>query len=119
MILIEQISSAIFLVSLVAALWLVYKKVPALAGLEVTGTQFSWQSFLSKIKKRIPIHKIYFHFNFELFLQKTLSTIRVWTLKLESKTSAWLQHLRERAQEKKKFEENDKYWEDIQKNTKK
>ena len=118
MILIEQISSLILLGSLICIFYLIYKKMPVLAGLNTAALpQSGIRSFFSKIKSRIHFPKI--SFNFELFLQKTLSMVRVWTLKLESKTSSWLQHLREKAQAKKKFEENDKYWEDIQDKTKK
>ena len=52
--------------------------------------------------------------NYELYLQKILSRIRVLTLKTDSKTSGWLERLRQ----KKNHENgnnNDKYWEELKK----
>lgn len=54
----------------------------------------------------------------DLMLQKVLSMVRVWSLKLESKTSTHLETLRKRALEKKeKLSEN--YWAQIRKRRKK
>jgi len=57
-------------------------------------------------------------FSPEIFLQKILSKIRVLVLKLDHKTSAWLQTLRERAK-KRTFLKSDDYWQKLKKITKK
>ena len=108
----------IFLIILIGSLVgmgiIVFRKIPLLLELpEAALPQFNWQEPLIKIKNFLPFRD----FSFEIFLQKILSKIRILTLKTDSKTSNWLQRLRKRAQ-KKKFDENDNYWEEIRKSTK-
>lgn len=57
-------------------------------------------------------------FSFEKLLQKMLSRIRVLVLKIDHKTSDWLQKLRERAK-KRASSEKDDYWQKLRKITKK
>ena len=109
----------IFLIILIGSLVgmgiIVFRKIPLLLELpEAALPQFNWQDPLIKIKNLLPFRD----FSFEIFLQKILSKIRILTLKTDSKTSSWLQKLREKAQ-RKKFGENDNYWEKLKKSTKK
>ena len=109
----------IFLIILICSLAVIgvilFRKIPLLLELsETVPFYFSWRAFLPKIKNSLPFKE----FSAEIFLQKILSKIRILTLKTDSKTSSWLQKLRARSQ-KKKFEEDDNYWKDIKKSTKK
>jgi hypothetical protein len=58
------------------------------------------------------------NFSLELLLQKILSKVRVLVLKIDHKTSTWLQMLRERAKRKNTLEK-DNYWKRLKKFTKK
>ncbi len=108
------IASIVFVLSLTGIGIILLRKIPLLLQLpETAAAPFNWKEFLLRIKNSSPLKD----FSFEMFLQKILSRIRVLTLKTDSKTSNWLQRLRARSQQKK-FEENDKYWEDIKKSTK-
>ena len=66
------------------------------------------------VKKFTPTKK----FSIELLLQKILSKVRVFILKIDHKTSNWLQALRERAK-KKSTVEKDNYWKKLKKLTRK
>jgi len=70
-----------------------------------------------KLKEKVRILNFSKLFSGEVFLQKLLSRIRILTLRTDNKTSSWLQKLRE--SQKKKFKENDNYWDEIKKSTKK
>ena len=109
----------IFLIILIGSLVgmgiIVFRKIPLLLELpEAALPQFNWQDPLIKIKNLLPFRD----FSFEIFLQKILSKIRILILKTDSKTSSWLQKLREKAK-RKKFGENDNYWQKVKKSTKK
>ena len=97
---------------------IILRKIPALVDLpEVLPQREKGRLFLrlkTKIKE-IPGLK---SFSYEVFLQKILSKIRILSLKSENKTGSWLQKLRKKSQ-KNKFQENDNYWEEIKKSTKK
>jgi len=68
----------------------------------------------SFVKKLTPSKS----FSLEIFLQKILSKTRVLVLKMDHKTSTWLQTLRERAK-KRTFLKKDDYWQKLKKITKK
>jgi hypothetical protein len=107
----EIIFSVILTSSLIGLGIIIFQKLPRLLELpEVAPSSFKWQDLFSKIKNVPPFRGI----SFEIILQKVLSRIRVLTLKTDSKTSSWLQRLRER-ERKKKFGENDNYWKEIRK----
>ncbi len=111
---IEFITTIIFLCSLIGIGVIIYWKMPLLLEMpETLPSHFRWRELFLKIKNSIPFKG----FSAEILLQKILSKIRVLTLKTDNKTSSWLQRLREKAQ-KKKFGENDKYWEEVKKSTK-
>jgi hypothetical protein len=98
---------------------IVFRKIPALVGLpEIPAAEINWGGIFLKIKEKIEILNPFKSFSREVFLQKILSRIRILSLKSENKTGSWLQKLREKSQ-KNKFQENDNYWEEIKKSTKK
>jgi hypothetical protein len=66
------------------------------------------------VKKLTPSKK----FSLETLLQKILSKVRVLVLKIDHKTSNWLQTLRERAKKRSSLEK-DNYWKKLKNLTKK
>ena len=111
---IELIALIILMSSLIGMGTILFKKIPLLLELpETLPSQFSWRAIFSKAKKIIPPKG----FSSEVFLQKILSKIRILTLKTDNKTFSLLQRLREKSQ-KKKFGENDNYWQEIRKKMK-
>jgi len=111
----EPIVLIILICSLAGMGVIIFRKMPLLLELpETVPAQFDWKELLIKIRNLLPFK----NFPPEIFLQKILSKIRILTLKTDNKTSNWLQKLREKAQ-KKKFGEDDNYWQKIKKSTKK
>ena len=109
----------LLILSSLAMLGLVFKKLPVLAGLPIVQKKkFVWQPVFLKLKEKIKSLPFLKNFSFEMFLQKVLSRIRVLTMKTENKTFTWLSQLRKRAQ-KNYDKENDTYWEEVKKSTKK
>ena len=94
------------------------RKIPVLVDLPKVIKKPSGEPFWLKLKRKIKNIPGFKSFSYEIFLQKLLSRIRILTLKTDNKTSSWLQRLRERSQ-KRKFQDNDNYWEEIKKSTKK
>jgi hypothetical protein len=105
----------ILLLSLAGILVMVFRKIPQLLELPEAGPFiFGWRN----ISKRAKELKLFRGFSFEMLLQRILSKVRVLTLRTEHTTSNLLQKMREDSQ-RKKFEENDNYWKEIKKMTKK
>lgn len=108
----------VFLIILISSLAgigiMVFRKIPRLVKLPETSPPIDWRKLFSKAKDVKPLRS----FSSEMLLQKVLSKVRIITLRTDSKTSSWLQKLRERSQ-KDKFGENDTYWKDIRRSTKK
>lgn len=111
---VEIISLSLFGLSLIGMGVIIFRKMPALLELpeETLPSETVFKTLFSKIKNL----NVFKEFSFELFLQKILSKIRVLTLKTDSKTSNWLQRLREKAL-RKKNSENDNYWQEIKGST--
>ena len=97
---------------------IIVRKIPVLVGLPEVIKKPSGEPFWPKLKRRIKNTPGFKSFSSEMFLQKLLSQIRILTLKTDNKTSSWLQRLREKSR-KQKFQDNDNYWEEIKKSTKK
>jgi len=117
----ELIAIIILLCSVVGIGVIIFRKIPILVELPEVSPRKKrqkvpgfFQKGIEKIKKIGPFKS----FSFEIFLQKLLSKIRILTLKTDNKTSSWLQKLREKTK-KNKSKENDNYWEEIKKSTKK
>ena len=112
----ELIAIVILLSSVVGMGVIIWWKIPLLVELpEVLPKK--GEPFSSKLKKKIKKFNPFKKFSYELFLQKLISKIRILTLKADSQTFNWLQKLREEM--KKKKLENDNYWEELKKSTKK
>jgi len=115
----ELIAIIILVGSLVGMAVIIFRKIPILAELsEIPAARISLKKGLFKLKEKIKILNPFKSLSSEIFLQKILTKIRIISLKTDNKTFNWLQKLRERTQ-KKKAEENDNYWEEIKKTTKK
>ena len=111
---IESIFLGILVLSFAGIAVILYRKMPVLVKLPETSVSVINWSFVLRIKnglKNIPGLK---GFSYELYLQKILSKFRVLTLKTENKTGSWLEHLRQRSNEKN-HSENDSYWEELKK----
>jgi hypothetical protein len=107
----EIIALIILIGSLIGMVVIIWRKLPILAELpeEVKNSRenlFFW------LKNKIVSRSFIKDFNFPLFLQKILSKIWVFVLKIENKVASWLQKLREKSQKQKNFED-DKYWQKL------
>jgi hypothetical protein len=107
---VEIIAIIIFFVSLIGEIIIVSRKIPILLTLSENLQQ---ESFTLKIKKINPFQ----NFSFEIFLEKILRKIRIFSLKVENFTFKLTQKLKERTNEKH-LRELDKYWEKIKKEIK-
>ena len=97
---------------------IISRKIPVLVELPEVPARDSWKDTLSKLKEKIKTLNPFKSFSYEIFLQKFLSKIRILSLKSENKIGGLLQKLREKSQKKKNLE-NDNYWQEIKKSTKK
>ncbi len=115
----ELIAGIILFGSLLGMGAIILRKIPVLVELpEIPAVRINWRSIFLKLKEKIKNTSFLKSFSHEVFLQKILSKIRILSLKSENKTGSWLQRLREKSK-KNKFQENDNYWEEIKKSTKK
>jgi hypothetical protein len=109
----ESAFQILLILSSLAILGLVFKKLPILAGLPPAVEKgFELKPILLKLAGRIKTLPFLKNFSFEMLLQKVLSKIRVLTMRTENKTFTWLLQLRKRAQ-KNHNKENDTYWEEL------
>ncbi len=105
----EIIFISLGLVSLSGISVILLKKIPALVQLpDSASPEGSAGSLLKNGLKKIPGSQ---RFDYELYLQKMLSRVRVLTLKTENKTGNWLERLRQR----RNGNSNDGYWEELKK----
>jgi adenylate kinase family enzyme len=115
MFILDILAKIAFFASLIAMLVIFYRKAGLLANLPKTTPVFEARKkilpdLLEKAKD-LPFLK---DFSFEMALQKILSRFRVFALKIENKTSRWLEALRAKAQrEKTQGKDSDKYWENL------
>ena len=114
----ELIAISILIGSLLGIGVILIRKIPVLVELPEVIKKPSGEPFWLKLKRKIKNIPGFKSFSYEIFLQKLLSRIRILTLKTDNKTSSWLQRLREKSR-KQKFQDNDNYWEEIKKSTKK
>jgi len=92
------------------------RKIPVLIELPETSAEFNLKESLLKLKEKIKFLKHLKIPAYEIFLQKILSKVRILTLKTESKTSNWLERLRQREIKKKNYF-SDNYWQELKKST--
>jgi len=119
---IELITIIILLGSLIGMGVILYRKIPDLRKLEdFKKEQISNKSILNpglEIERRRFLKPDFSldstQHRFENLLQKLLLKIKVLTMKIENRISGHLQKLRERAQQRKKVNE-DEYWQKLKK----
>jgi hypothetical protein len=104
---------AILFGSLIGIIVILYRRIPDLV--KLSEDPLNWRvGFLPKIKKevrKLPGAKT---LDYELYLQKMLSRVRVLTLKTENKTGNWLERLRQKSNQKSN-QKSDTYWEELRK----
>ncbi|MBI2644553.1 MAG: hypothetical protein HYW95_03560 [Candidatus Wildermuthbacteria bacterium] len=106
---IEFIVLSIFLLSTVGLAFFLKRKVAMLGALP-REEEKNLIYYLGKAKGLAQQNYLLKHIvSPDLLLQQLLSKVRIWALRLEAKSSIWLERLRKRAQGKRtKFSEN--YW---------
>ncbi|MCP6719416.1 MAG: hypothetical protein KJI71_04240 [Patescibacteria group bacterium] len=98
---------------------IILRKVPTLNELPESANEGEGESLRLMLKGKIKgSFEPYQNLSYELVLQKILTKIRILSLKTDSRTSNLLQKLRENAQ-KKRIVEDDNYWKEVKKATKK
>ena len=110
---IELILITILISSLLGIGVILYRKFPLLTKLPETPFKIK-EPLVLKMKNGIKKLPGKDKFDYELYLQKILSRVRVLTLKTENKTSNWLERLRQKNNQKNNHN-NEKYWEELKK----
>ena len=110
---IEIIFLSLLIFSLLGMGVILFRKFPLLAKLPETtpiSKAYLALKFKESVKKLPGANK----FDYEMYLQKLLSKIRILTLKTESTTESWLAKLRQKAI-RKNGRHSDNYWEELKK----
>ena len=107
----ELVLLIFFLSSLAGLAVLVLKKIPSLANLPASAPR---EPLLVRLKNKVKNLPGSETFNYELYLQKILSRIRILTLKTEQKTGHWLEQLRQKSSQRQ-ISRKDDYWEELKK----
>jgi len=109
------IFSVIFSIGFFGMGIIIYRKLPELVGLpEKSFSPLNLKELVSELRESKSDRVV----SIELVLQKVLAKVRIIILKSDNKTSNWLQSSRQRSQ-KNKFGDNDTYWKDVKKMTRK
>jgi len=108
----ELIAIIIFLASAFGISFVLLKKIPVLAEMPEIAEGQKKESLILKLKEKCKTLPVIRDICSGILLQKTLSKIRVLTLKIENKTGSWLQKLRIKSQTEK-TKENDSYWTEV------
>lgn len=106
------IALVVLLLSFAGLVYFLLKKMPALAKIQAS-SNIDPGDLATEAKKKLKEALNPIDLDYELYLQKILSKIRILTLKTESKTAGWLETLRQRS--KKSREESKDYWEELKK----
>jgi hypothetical protein len=109
---IEIIALIILLGSFVGMGVIVYRKIPVLIALPIRGNAIP--RIFGSLKYRIKNNEAIKSFSVETILQRYLSKIMVFVLKIENKIGEWLMKLRQKNIQKKTKFSND-YWQKIMK----
>ena len=96
---IQLIVFLIFIISLLGALFIVLKQIPALVKLPQDGSHgFKKHAFIATLERKVK--DSYFHFfEKQMLLHTLLSKFRVWIMKMERYIGGLLMNIRKRAQE--------------------
>lgn len=105
---VQLIAFIIFIVSVGALTFILYKKIPVLVKLPQNGRNVIKENeFVAEITNRIK--NFYFHFfEKQMLLHKLLSKSRIWVLKIERRIDNLLHGIRKNAQELDKKNGNKK-----------
>lgn len=114
----EIIAQIILFGSTVGLGTIIFRKIPLLITLPEDIVEKEKEPLVLRLKNRIKRNNPLRDFSYNIFLQKILTKIRILSLKTDKKTFYWIKKLREN-RHRKKMRENDNYWEEIQKSTKK
>src|SRR3989344_3231487 len=109
---IEIIFLSLLIFSLLGMGVILFRKFPLLA--KLPEIPISKKSLTTTIKERVKKLPGADKFDYEMYLQKLLSKIRILTLKTESTTESWLAKLRQKAI-RKNGRNGDGYWEELKK----
>ena len=98
---------------------IVFRKIPLLADLPISEKIFQ-ESLPSKAIRKFREFDPCEIFNFRNLLKKFLLKFRILTLKIENKTSALLENIRqkERSKDNSLFGSADNYWQELRENAK-
>jgi hypothetical protein len=108
----NYIALVVLLVSFAGLVFILVKKLPVLAKMHAPAAASSRSTVVDlKNKMKEALNPI--GLDYELYLQKILSKVRVLTLKTENKTANWLEALRQRS--KRNSENSKDYWEELKK----
>ena len=115
----ESIIQIILLGSSIGLGGIIFKKIPILRTLTDKPSQDFEKKQELGLKLKTGIKKLnpFKGLSYEIFLQKILTGVREFSLRLENRVSNLLQELK-RSAEERKVRENDNYWEEIKKATK-
>lgn len=115
----ESILQIILLGSSIGLGGIIFKKIPVLRTLTDKPPQDFEEKQELGLKLKTGIKKLnpFKGLSYEIFLQKILTGVRKFSLRLENRVSNLLHELKRNAKERK-ARENDHYWEKIKKATK-
>ena len=96
---VELIALGIFFVSAIGAAFILLRKMPILADLPKNGHHgFKKPELAARAEKKIK--ELHFHFfTKQILLQRILSKLRLWVLKIERSVDVRLHGIRKKAQE--------------------
>ena len=106
----ELISIIVLIVSFLGMAFLVTRKIPKIVELPDNPNFIPGKELSDRLKKKTKDVIKKRHFNIQIFLQKTLSRIRILILKLDNKVAKLSQKLKQKTRETKEsidFEEED------------
>lgn len=96
-------------IGLIGMAMILYRKIPLLRELEAPERQRS-RGLVEKIRKRIRKIPLFFSRNQEILLQRTVSKVYIWALRIASQASLWLENSRKNSQARK---EGARYWDKV------
>ena len=105
---VQLITFIIFLVSTLAIIFVLFKKIPVLTSLPQNGHHgFKKHELILKVESKIKDY--YFHlFSKQMLLHRVLSKFKLWVLKIEKRVDELLHGIRKKAQELDKDIKNKK-----------
>lgn len=97
-------------VSLAGIVSIVLRKIPVMADLPEAAAPVLSTVFKRRARRIAPDFS---GFSFEVFLQKSLSKIKIFVLRIEHKIDGQLRRIRRKKKEEKKDLGDDEYWDEL------